>query len=51
MGKPGVEYEGSDDWTIVSVDGSLSAVFERTLVITDKGPRLLTAFPGEEIPA
>lgn len=51
MGKPGVEYEGSDDWTIVSVDGSLSGVFERTIVITKNGPRLLTAFPGEDIPA
>jgi len=49
MGKQDVEYEGSDDWTIVSVDGSLSGVFERTIVITDNGPRLLTRFPGEEL--
>lgn len=48
-GKPGVEYEGSDDWTIVSEDGSLSAVFERTIVITESGPQLLTYFPGEEL--
>lgn len=51
MGKQDVEYEGSDDWTIVSVDGSLSGVFERTLVITADGPQLLTAFPQETIPA
>lgn len=49
MGKKEVEYEGSDDWTIVSKDGSLSGVFERTLVITENGPELLTAYPGEEI--
>lgn len=50
MGKEAVEYEGSDDWTIVSKDGSLSGVFERTIVITNEGPRLLTHFPDEEIP-
>ncbi len=49
MGKREVEYEGSDDWTIVSKDGSLSAVFERTLVITEEGPSLLTHFPGETL--
>lgn len=49
MGKRDVEFEGSDDWTIVSKDGSLSGVFERTIVITEKGPRLLTRFPGETI--
>lgn len=50
MGGKEVEYEGSDDWTIVTKDGSFSAVFERTIVISEKGPELLTAFPGEEIP-
>lgn len=49
MGGQDVEYEGSDDWTIVSVDGSLSGVFERTIEITENGPRLLTHFPGEEL--
>lgn len=49
MGGRDVEYEGSDDWTIVTRDGSLSAVFERTIVITKTGPKLLTAFPGEEL--
>lgn len=49
MGKQDIEYEGSDDWTIVSKDGSLSAVFERTIVITESGPELLTRFPGEQI--
>lgn len=49
MGGKEVEYEGSDDWTIVTRDGSLSAVFERTIVITDNGPKLLTLFPNEVI--
>ncbi len=51
MGGRKVVYEGSDDWTIESEDGSLSGVFERTIVITEAGPELLTAFPGETIPA
>lgn len=49
MGSREVEYEGSDDWTIVSKDGSLSGVFERTIVITEDGHKLLTRFPGEEL--
>lgn len=49
MGGKEVEYDGSDDWTIVTKDGSLSAVFERTIVITEKGPELLTRFPGETL--
>jgi methionyl aminopeptidase len=32
----------SDRWTIVTVDGSLSAHFEHTVAITDDGPRVLT---------
>lgn len=31
-----------DGWTVVSADGSLSAHFEHTIVITDHGPELLT---------
>ncbi len=42
MGKPDVVYSGADDWTIVTKDGSLSAVFERSVAITDKAPLLLT---------
>lgn len=49
MGKRSVVYEGSDDWTIETEDGSLSGVFERTIVITEDGPQLLTAFPGETL--
>lgn len=49
MGKKEVVYEGSDDWTIVTEDGSLSGVFERTIVITPQGPQLITPFPGETL--
>lgn len=42
MGRPEVVYAGTDDWTIKSADGSLSAVFERTVAITQDGPFMLT---------
>jgi len=42
MGQPDVVYSGGDDWTIVSKDGSLSAVFERSVAITDGAPIVLT---------
>ena len=32
----------SDRWTIVTLDGTLSAHFEHTVAITDDGPRVLT---------
>jgi methionyl aminopeptidase len=32
----------SDKWTVVTADGSLSAHFEHTVVITANGPRILT---------
>lgn len=50
MGGSGVKYEGTDDWTIVSEDGSPAGLFERTILITDSGPELITYFPGETIP-
>ena len=31
-----------NDWTVRTADGSLSAQYEHTLAITDKGPRILT---------
>lgn len=31
-----------DKWTVITVDGSLSAQFEHTIAITDNGPRILT---------
>ena len=32
-----------DGWTVVTMDGQLSAHFEHTVAITDEGPRVLTA--------
>jgi methionyl aminopeptidase len=31
-----------DDWTVVTRDGSLSAHFEHTVVITENGPVVLS---------
>jgi methionyl aminopeptidase len=31
-----------DDWTVVTRDGSLSAHYENTVLITENGPVLLT---------
>ena len=31
-----------DGWTVVTADGSLSAHFEHTIAITDKGPEVFT---------
>jgi len=31
-----------DDWTVVSADGGVSAHFEHTVAITNRGPRILT---------
>ncbi len=50
MGGAGVKYDGSDDWTIISEDGSLAGLFERTIVVTADGPELITHFPGETLP-
>ncbi len=44
------EYEGvtlDDDWTTITVDGSLSAQWEHTLLVTDNGVEALTAKQGE----
>ncbi len=35
-----------DEWTAATVDGSLSAHFEHTVLITDDGPEVLTRIPG-----
>jgi methionyl aminopeptidase len=35
-----------DEWTAVTADGSLSAHFEHTILITDDGPEVLTRVPG-----
>ena len=38
----GESFEAGDGWTIKTADGSLSAHFEHTLVVTKDGPVLLT---------
>ena len=40
-GRPEVKIL-NDDWTVVTVDGSLSAHFEHTVLITDAEPEILT---------
>ena len=35
-----------DEWTAVTADGSLSAHFEHTVLITDEGPEVLTKIKG-----
>jgi methionyl aminopeptidase len=44
-GGPGVRML-DDEWTAVTADGSLSAHFEHTILITDDGPEVLTRVEG-----
>ena len=41
MGKPGI-LQLDDGWTIISEDGTLSAHYENTILITENGPEILT---------
>lgn len=43
MGKGNVIYDNSDGWTISTKDGSLAAVFEHSIAITEDGPVVLTS--------
>ncbi len=42
MGKKDVVFSGKDDWTIVTKDGSISGLFERTVAVTENGCIVLT---------
>ncbi len=42
MGGYGVSYLNNDGWTIVTSDGSMSGLFERTIAIAKDGPIVLT---------
>jgi methionyl aminopeptidase len=42
LGGPDVKLTG-DGWTVVTADGSLSAQFEHTVLVTDDGVEILTA--------
>lgn len=46
VGKPGVKVL-SDGWTAVTKDGSLSAHFEHTVVVTSEGCEILTLLPAQ----
>ena len=35
-------YQDEDGWTILTEDGSLSAHYENTILITEKEPEILT---------
>ncbi len=41
IGRPDVEWL-EDDWTVVTEDGSLSAHYENTILVTDGEPEILT---------
>ena len=43
-GKPEIIYGNDDGWTLVTKDGSLSGLFEQTILVTDHAPRIITAF-------
>ena len=43
MGRADVEWL-DDDWTVVTADGSLSAHYENTILITDAEPEILTLY-------
>ena len=47
MGSPDVRIL-ADGWTSVTKDGSLSAHFEHTVVVTEDGAEVLTALPAAE---
>ena len=49
MGKHDVVYREGDDWTILTADGSISGLFERTVLITEKGPKLLTQLGDDKL--
>ena len=38
-------FVAEDNWTVRTVDGSLSAHFENTIAVTDDGPEVLTERP------
>lgn len=49
MGSNEVIYDVDDDWTISTQDGSLAGLFERTIVVGEDGPQLITCIPGESL--
>ncbi|MEM4259581.1 MAG: type I methionyl aminopeptidase [Candidatus Pacearchaeota archaeon] len=48
MGKSDVVLSREDNWTIRTADGSISGLFERTVLVTKKGPVVLTQLPSDK---
>jgi methionyl aminopeptidase len=44
-----IVYANDDGWTLSTRDRSLSAVFEHTILVTKKGPEVLTRRPSEKV--
>ena len=42
MGKPDIFIDEEDDWTVCTEDGSLSAQWEITVLVTETGYEILT---------
>jgi len=50
MGKSyAVETSLTDGWTVTTVDGSISAQFEHTILVTSKGTEILTKLPNSKL--
>lgn len=49
MGGHEVVYDRGDGWTIRTQDGSLSGLFERTILVTENGPELLTRLKNDKL--
>lgn len=49
MGRYDVVYGKDDDWTISTKDQSMSGLFERTVLVIDNGPELLTRLKNDRI--
>ena len=47
IGTPNVVWM-DDEWTVVTEDGSLSAHYENTIIITEGRPEILTLTPDEK---
>jgi methionyl aminopeptidase len=47
LGTPGW-HQGADGWALISLDGSHAAHWEHTVAVTEDGPLVLTARPGEQ---
>ena len=49
MGRRAIKMS-DDGWTALSADGSVSAHFEHTIIVTGEGPEILSVPSGKEVP-